>query len=202
MHKANGMKTIIGKLAQKYGLNLTQPGAHMVLNMPNFDRLVVEAVDEHRILVAHYFEQNGDLVADPAVTFFVDGAGEWIPIGIDMVLAGSRSYVKLVGDAQDIELCHDPEGQADLAEFCATWATNIESQGWLAKGVIQGDVDQTAATSESKWPEPTTDEPDQDTIFDWLIMDGNCEATDGCLIEPDGICYHGHPSWLLRLGLI
>ena len=32
--------------------------------------------------------------------------------------------------------------------------------------------------------------------------DGGCEATDGCVVEPDGTCDHGQPSWLLALGLI
>ncbi len=32
--------------------------------------------------------------------------------------------------------------------------------------------------------------------------EGWAYATDGCHVEPDGICPHGHPSWLLRLGLI
>jgi hypothetical protein len=32
--------------------------------------------------------------------------------------------------------------------------------------------------------------------------DGGCEATDGCVVEPDGTCEHGQPSWLLALGLI
>lgn len=202
MLKANRMKTVVEKLTKKHSVNLAQSGAHLVLTMPHFDRLVVEAIDEHRVLVAHYFEQNGDLVPDPAATIFIDGAGEWIPIGIDMVLSGSRSYVKLTADAQAIELCRDPDGQADLAEFCATWAANIENQGWLERGEVQKDEVEPATKAAPKWPEPTTDEPDQDTIFDWLIMDGNCEATDGCQIEPDGICYHGHPSWLLKLGLI
>ena len=31
---------------------------------------------------------------------------------------------------------------------------------------------------------------------------GGCEAIDGCFVEPDGTCDHGHPSWLLVLGLI
>jgi hypothetical protein len=49
---------------------------------------------------------------------------------------------------------------------------------------------------------PTTDEPSMDELQDWLIMDGDCEATDGCVVEPDGRCGHGHPSWPLVLGLI
>jgi hypothetical protein len=32
--------------------------------------------------------------------------------------------------------------------------------------------------------------------------DGGCEATDGCLVEPDGTYEQGQPSWLLALGLI
>lgn len=28
------------------------------------------------------------------------------------------------------------------------------------------------------------------------------QATDGCQVEPDGYCEHGHVSWLLYLGLI
>lgn len=51
------------------------------------------------------------------------------------------------------------------------------------------------------WPAPTTDQPDLTTLEDWLL-DGEVEATDGCIVEPDGTCEHGHPSWLLRLGVI
>ena len=43
--------------------------------------------------------------------------------------------------------------------------------------------------------------PDFDTLMDWL-MDGTCEATDGCPIEQDGYCEHGKPSWFIALGLI
>ena len=52
------------------------------------------------------------------------------------------------------------------------------------------------------WPEPTVDEPDQATLEEWFEEDGGCEATDGCFVEPDGTCPHGHPSWFLVLGLI
>ena len=32
--------------------------------------------------------------------------------------------------------------------------------------------------------------------------DGIAKATDGCRVEPDGTCQHGHKSWLLQLGYI
>ena len=53
----------------------------------------------------------------------------------------------------------------------------------------------------ARWPEPTTPEPDSEDVEGW-VLDDVCEATDGCEVEPDGVCPHGHPSWLVRLGLI
>lgn len=51
------------------------------------------------------------------------------------------------------------------------------------------------------YPTPTTDYPDMDDLQEW-VFDGVCEATDGCIVEPDGVCEHGHVSWLLYIGLI
>lgn len=51
------------------------------------------------------------------------------------------------------------------------------------------------------YPTPTVDEPSLDEIMEWS-NDGMCETTDGCMVEPDGTCEHGHPSWMLYLGYI
>jgi hypothetical protein len=45
------------------------------------------------------------------------------------------------------------------------------------------------------------EQPSMDQIEEW-VFDSICEATDGCIVEPDGICEHGHWSWLRALGLI
>ena len=50
-------------------------------------------------------------------------------------------------------------------------------------------------------PKPTVPEPDIEEIGA-MVMDDVAEATDGCTVEPDGICPDGHPSWLLYLGII
>jgi hypothetical protein len=34
------------------------------------------------------------------------------------------------------------------------------------------------------------------------VEDGVARALDGCDVEPDGTCLHGHPSWLLVLGYV
>jgi hypothetical protein len=52
-----------------------------------------------------------------------------------------------------------------------------------------------------KWPEPTEAPPDEEQIEAWAL-DDVVDATDGCQVEPDGVCRHGHPSWLVRMGLI
>lgn len=51
-----------------------------------------------------------------------------------------------------------------------------------------------------KYPEPTVERPDFETLEDWMWNDGGCEATDGCWVEYDGTCPHGHVSWFIYLG--
>ena len=43
--------------------------------------------------------------------------------------------------------------------------------------------------------------PSVEQLMAWEA-EGFCEATDGCVVEPDGHCPHGCPSWLLEMGLI
>lgn len=42
--------------------------------------------------------------------------------------------------------------------------------------------------------------PSLETIEGWETR-GEHEATDGCVVEIDGKCEHGHRSWTLVLGL-
>jgi hypothetical protein len=55
--------------------------------------------------------------------------------------------------------------------------------------------------NESAWPTPTEEEPDLETLQHWM-GDGMGEATDGCQIENDGMCEHGHPAWMIVLGYV
>lgn len=58
-----------------------------------------------------------------------------------------------------------------------------------------------AAVASDTPPRPTVPQPDLATLELWH-EEGGCEATDGCWVEPDGICEHGHVSWLRYLCLI
>ena len=46
-----------------------------------------------------------------------------------------------------------------------------------------------------------TERPSIAKMERWMNNSG-AEATDGCWVEQDGFCPHGHASWVLRLGLI
>jgi hypothetical protein len=45
--------------------------------------------------------------------------------------------------------------------------------------------------------------PGIETLIEWEA-EGGCEAAcpEGCWVEPDGVCPHGKPSWLIVMGLI
>ncbi len=58
------------------------------------------------------------------------------------------------------------------------------------------------AAERRSWPRPTEDAPDDETL-EQMSREGEMDATDGCgAIEDDGFCEHGHPSWMLWLGMI
>ncbi len=53
----------------------------------------------------------------------------------------------------------------------------------------------------SSWLEPIVTPPDIEQLLAWERA-GGCQATDGCGVELDGTCIHGHPSWALVMGLV
>jgi hypothetical protein len=69
-------------------------------------------------------------------------------------------------------------------------------QGDTADEVAPGHTAERAAR-------PKLRPPDVETLMEWEA-EGGCEAAcpHHCWVEPDGTCPHGHPSWLLRMGLI
>ena len=206
MEASPKMQKVVEAIGQKFGVDFTQTAAQIRLDMPHYDRLCIENIGFKRISVAHYFESNGDLVAEPDIVFFMDDEQGWLPIEITQSMTGWASYVEMSDDGMTILQCVEYK-QIDLARFAETWAQNIIDQKWLeratkherAEEATENNAQSTKAGNQ--WPEPTTDEPDLEAIADWMV-DSVCEATDGCIVEPDGICPHGHPSWLLRLGLM
>lgn len=55
-----------------------------------------------------------------------------------------------------------------------------------------------------KFPKPTVEKPSDEEIEEMVmgLTLANPTATDGCEVEPDGVCPHGHASWPRYLGII
>ena len=51
------------------------------------------------------------------------------------------------------------------------------------------------------WNGEQYETPDFEQIREW-VYDSLCETLEGDIIEPDGHCPNGCPSWLIALGLI
>jgi hypothetical protein len=96
-------------------------------------------------------------------------------IGVMDLIAALRQSARIAGE----------EGFANVQKRCDDAADELD------RGFNQA----------RRWPPPTTDKPDIETLEGWM-SDSGCEATDGCWVEPDGECEHGHPSWMIRIGLI
>ena len=77
------------------------------------------------VAVTHYYEQNGDLMADPEVTFVVARNNYVFPISFRQDNLGiDRVYVRW----EDGKIYWNLEMQNDLASFCDEWMENIKQQ--------------------------------------------------------------------------
>lgn len=75
--------------------------------------------------------------------------------------------------------------------------------GLTADTVITGN---TADTDRSAGRPVTTGHAGRKTpsikVMEKWMLDGVARATDGCRVEPDGVCPHGKNSWLIELGFM
>jgi hypothetical protein len=96
----------------------------------SFMAVSVERIGTNLYSVAHYFEQCGDLMADPEMVFLSKG-GKWYPVSIKMDALG----VCREGLVLD-PYTEEPTGirrreQKDEAVFAGTWMQNIKWQQGL-----------------------------------------------------------------------
>ena len=79
--------------------------------------------------IAHYYEQNGDLMRDPDMEFIKGGDGEYYPISFwqDSPLKRDEAVEWKDGEITGIK----PKLQAELATFANMWMRNIKEQQGL-----------------------------------------------------------------------
>jgi hypothetical protein len=103
------------------------------LEVPGFMRLVIEHVGTgprggELVSVAHYGEQNGDLMRDPEIVFEVV-AGGWHPVSIQQDYVGSYREAVVVGE--DGKVCVRPAEVRDIQAFTGVWDRNLKHQGFV-----------------------------------------------------------------------
>jgi len=78
--------------------------------------LVIEKTGEHRVAVAHYYTQRGDVMYDPEIVFHIDN-GVWMAV----------EYTQHPHIYQ-----HDDTGLVDAYDFAVnTWDDQLRTQGYV-----------------------------------------------------------------------
>jgi hypothetical protein len=121
------MPKVITEILTAHGKSIDDADLHLRLEMPSYMPLVIERIDVNRISVAHYYEQNGDLIADPDMTFYIYN-GFWIvseiqePWGYRMCSEQTFTGWK-----------YNPTALKDVTAFANQWARNLREQGWATR---------------------------------------------------------------------
>ena len=105
-----------------FDLFQNQTEFHVRFELLGFDRLVIERHGNF-VSVAHYFEQNGDLIADPEVELSYP---TWFPTAITQVLSGRREKFMRRSGQEYVDL----NFHSEVTSFIAMWGRNIRAQGW------------------------------------------------------------------------
>jgi hypothetical protein len=192
------MDQMIYDLIEHYTAEVRPSGLiYLELRMRGHGVLIIEEQVKHQQMRVCYqlFDTDGRPVFEPELLFYIDGSGSWIPYAIRRHTAGQYTCAELNSVSGEFKVT-DTKHQAALAVFANFWADILRVQGWIggaAKCITQP---QAMPQAEARLP------PDAETLWDWVDEYGVCTATDGCWVAADGICSHGHQSWLLALDLL
>lgn len=101
-----------------------------------FMPLIVEKHGE-QIVVAHYYEQNGDMVPDPDVEFVDLGGDDWLPVAIQH---STGRYCRTAEKSAAGNWLVAKGAMADLRSFLKMWARNLKSQGFASGTLLRGEA--------------------------------------------------------------
>lgn len=98
------------------------PGVFMALHVE-----CIGQVNEGKLYsVAHYYEQNGDLIRDPDIVFLKDSEANYYLVSYQQ--DGLGIYQEAVIFEADTIKGIRPKTQRDIASFCTLWMNNIREQ--------------------------------------------------------------------------
>jgi hypothetical protein len=128
------MKTILDILKRAGGWH---PGLYLKIDNPPYMELVIEAMDESGPMgllafsVAHYGEQNGELMRDPEMCFELGLAGEahLDPFYFRNDYLGTEQWSRIIVDSRYVHVVSLHEQHQ---RFAKQWDTNLQMQGFAA----------------------------------------------------------------------
>ena len=129
------MKTILAIIEKHGGIKaLKEKHIKLIPKSQSLMPLVIEFIGEgprnmEMISVAHYYEQNGDLMADPELMFEIDGDGKILPVGYQQDNLGI--YQVVVRKLENGSIAVNMKLQRDLNKFAEMWDKNIKEEGFL-----------------------------------------------------------------------
>jgi hypothetical protein len=115
-------KEILNKL-----VSMTIDGYAKISNS-NFMAVVVEWITQDTVSIAHYGEQNGDLMADPEMLFWRND-DEWYPYYYLNHYVGIEQSAIEFSNNRPVKI--NQKLQGDLASFANGWMKNIKEQQGL-----------------------------------------------------------------------
>jgi hypothetical protein len=113
--------------------------ASLRLTVPGYMPLTIETIGEHEIngahaveiAMSHYYLQNGDVVPDPDMTFFI------FPDNRRALAASIQHNTGHYVRARKVEngrLLQNTKAAADLQRFAGQWLRNLRAQGFFEAG--------------------------------------------------------------------
>lgn len=97
-------------------------------------RLTVERIGPNLVSLAHYGEQNGDLMCDPEIVFWRGPDEVYYPISFRNDYLGMDQTLVTFENGQPARI--HARGQRDAATFCGTWVDNIRASDYEAHPVV------------------------------------------------------------------
>jgi len=99
---------------------------HIVLKNEPYMKLHFEKLGENHFAMAHYYEQNGDLVADPDMEIKIHPELKMVEA---LTYQDSYGYRRVYPDSENPNLIN-VTAKVSLNKFLAFWLKNIITQGF------------------------------------------------------------------------
>jgi hypothetical protein len=153
-HMMNGsprMEAVIRQLATVHGVDLTQQGATLSLEMPTrSDRWIITNLDGARISVSRCVVEEGNclgLELDMVFTIHMEG---WEPVELVHSTALWEEY-RQTAKASGIPV-YQENGDTCFPSFTEYWARQIEAQGWLTQAYQVADPEAECMQANGRFP--------------------------------------------------